>query len=109
MPFIFKILKQAQAVAANSNLPVYTVGASPTSSIVSNIRFYNSTGVPASVVLAFRAVSSNVATNFARMNCPAGTSTVFNTELSLGALNVVEVSTSGSVLDIVAFGVDRTP
>ena len=109
MPFVYKILTQIQNQPVASNIGIYTVGVAPSSAIVSNIRFFNSTGVTASVVLAFRSVSSNAATNFARLNCPAGTSTVFNTELSLGSLNVIEVSTIGSVLDIVAFGVDRTP
>ncbi len=106
MPFIFKILKQVQAQAQASSVPIYTVGPAPTSTILSNIRFYNSGGVVATVGFIFKATAAAAATNFARITCPVSSTTLFNTELTLNSGNVIEVSTSAT-LDIVAFGADR--
>lgn len=108
MPFIFKILKQVQAQAAGANIPIHTVGSAPTSTIVSSVRFYNSSGVAATAAMIYRSAGGQSPTTFARIICTPSTTTVFNTELTLAAGNVLEASTS-AVMDIVACGVDRVP
>ena len=108
MPFIFRILKVAPALAAGANNPLYTVGAAPTTSaIVSNIRFNNTAAAGATAVLIYRSATAGTPSNFAKVTVPASSSAIYNTEITLAQGNIIEVSNSAT-LDVNVFGVERT-
>ena len=105
MPFIFKMLKAGTAAVGTS--PLYTVPVN-TQTLVSNLRFHNSGAVAVSFDIAVKSTSgSSPQTVISGISVPASGQAIFNSEMTLSAGNVVEVTASLAGVDYLLSGVER--